>query len=204
MRYFMSLLLLVAALPACVTTTRTTAISIKQVERPAERAAAEFKVEPSGETEGQKTLFEDDLLKIEWLGYSQSTVQPMVPVFAASSLGFTLQNKSDSTMRIIWDGASFVSPSGENSRVIHSGVRFIEKNKEQAPSVITKGGSLTDTISPSDGLYWNGGRWVESDFLGNKTAGKTVKVLLPIEVNDKTLEYLFEFDVLPIEPAKKK
>jgi hypothetical protein len=186
-------LVLVASMLAVQVGCATNAIGgldLNKVDRPAELTsvcAGEIKA-PDGSI---RSTFEDDLLRIEWSGSSQAFL-----LTTSSSIGFVLQNKSNSTLKINWDGASFVDASGESRRVMHSGVKFMTRDEPQPPSVIAKGGTLTDSITPTDAVVYGSEGWGTISFLDKKSIGRTVKVLLPIESDGKTYDYLFEFTVL--------
>ena len=118
--------------------------------------------------------------------------------FQPTHIDFTLHNKTNSNIRIIWDEAIYVGgPSGVSDGVFHSGVRFIEREKAQTPSVIMKGSNLTDMIVLKSGVSFsmNLGRWVYSYILWWENQLKDIKLMLPIEKGGEVVEYLFDFSV---------
>lgn len=117
------------------------------------------------------------------------------------NLVFVLQNKTDYSMKVLWDEASFIKPGGSAQRVLHNGVRFVEKSQPQAPSVIPGHATLNEAIVPSDNIRYSSiaGEWIVDPLLeGMKrkdsfASGSTFSVLLPIQISGVTNEYTFTF-----------
>lgn len=120
-------------------------------------------------------------------------------VFEPTHIDFTLQNKSNSSLRIIWDDAIYVGgPNGVSDGVFHSGIRLIDRDKSQTPSIIVKGTMLSDVIITKSGVSFSTsfGRWMYNYILYWQHHLKNIKLLLPIEKNGVTYEYLFNFSVV--------
>lgn len=143
-----------------------------------------------------KSEYEDDLIKIDW-------------EFSGTQFDFVLHNKSNQSIKILWDDAAFISMSGESGRIFHKGIKIIDREKSQPPTTVYKNASISDIIAPSSYT-----RYVSGDFGGWKAdllipvkqnvmatkipylpqfIGKTIRVVLPIKVEDKTIEYIFSF-----------
>ncbi|MDP3469813.1 MAG: hypothetical protein Q8S11_15840 [Daejeonella sp.] len=136
--------------------------------------------------------YQDSLIAIDWnLG--------------SSEYNFVLQNKSQQTIKIIWDETAYIGPDGETGKVFHQGVKYIDRNNSQVPTSIIKGSKLSDLIAPTDLVYYNDSRystgWTQrllygySKKAGPVNDGATAKILLPISTGDKTIEYIFEFKI---------
>ena len=82
-----------------------------------------------------------------------------------SGIGFSLQNKTDHSMKVLWDEAAFVDEYGRCHRIMHSGVKYTDKEMAQPASVIVRKGIIEDKIFPTDYIYWSegsqysAGRW---------------------------------------------
>jgi hypothetical protein len=140
------------------------------------------------------------------------------------SLSFLLENKTDYSIKIPWDEAAYVDEFGRSHRVMHSGVKYTDRDKPQPPSVIVRKGSIEDIVYPTDYISWSSGTrysagsWVEEplflamDFHGeyfkgkysslaqfeeavNKNIGKQIQVLLPLQIQDVVHDYIFTFTV---------
>jgi len=116
---------------------------------------------------------------------------------------FFAQNKTDYTMKVLWDEAAFVTPNGSTQRVIHTGVTLRDKSQPQAPSVIPGHSILRDSITPSDNIRFSSvaGDWIIDPLIpklktkGEYPDGSTFSVLLPIDITGVTNEYLFVFEL---------
>jgi hypothetical protein len=143
-----------------------------------------------------KSVYEDPIIKIDW-------------DYASSQIGFELTNKSDQTMKILWDDAAYISMSNESGRVFHKGVKYIDRENSQPPTSVYKNTTLSDLISPTSytryvpGQY---GGWTSSALIpvtqgvmSNKIEykeeliGQTMRVVLPIKMGEDVLEYIFSF-----------
>ena len=145
--------------------------------------------------------FEDEYIRIAWRPDN-------------TQLPFTLTNKTDASMRIVWDEASFVSRGGKTDRIIHEGVKLAASGQAMPQTTIIRGGTLQDLIEPAGSIYWrrgygtyDAGGWEHVPLVGSETApteaeirakltpDSSIKVLLPVDSNGTVREYLFEFGV---------
>lgn len=125
-----------------------------------------------------------------------------VPVLN-STISFSLLNKTDSTIRVIWDEAAFIQIDGSTERVMHSGVRYIERDRPQPPSVVPPGARLDDIILPTSNVYYISGQyggWRTHDIIPQSLAldfdGYTIGVLLPLDIGGSRRDYTFYFDIV--------
>jgi len=194
----------------CVPMTKYTAtyvVPLTEVERPAdarerygEQTIATF--EEEGKT---RWSFEDEMVKVSWLP-------------TAKRFLFKLTNKTGHSIKIVWDEAVYVNPNGESQRVMHSGVKYIDRNASQPPTVVVRGATVSDQVFPSDNVYYISGRFggwrdlplfpceshVSAEDLKGKTdeyVGKSVQILLPLQIEDVVNEYIFTFKVQDVITA---
>lgn len=188
-------------------------ISLSKVERP-EKAGNRYgpqKVDAVTTDQKYRFAFQDDMVRILWF------VGP-------TKISFLLQNKTDFSIKIPWDEAAYVDEFGRSHRVMHSGVKYTDRDKPQPPSVIVRKGSIEDIVCPTDYVSWSSGTrysagsWDEKplllamDFHGqyvkgryasltefeeavNKNIGKQIQVLLPLQIQDVIHDYIFSFTV---------
>lgn len=131
--------------------------------------------------------FEDDRIRISW--------EPQ-----ATSLAFAMTNKTDSSMRVLWDDASYVGIDGRTDRIMHQGVKFADRSGSMPPTTIIRGAMLDDLIAPVSNTYFSetNAQWESRPLINASlpvSPGSTVKVLLPIESDGAVFEYLFDFEV---------
>lgn len=173
-------------------------ISLNQVERPAD-AKERYGQQVIDKAEG-KYYFEDELVKIIW-----------VP--SAYGISFILSNKTDHSIKIIWDEASYADTLGISHRVMHSGVKYIDRNNPQPPTVIVRKATVNDLIFPTDKVRYVSGRyggWRNDPLLPTASygvtaaqleaesrpyIGKTFQILLPLEIENIVNEYIFTFRI---------
>lgn len=188
-------------------------MSLFKVERP-EKATQRYgaqKVDTLSGGSKYKFSFEDNLVKILWLAGSRN-------------IAFSLENKTDHSIKIPWDEAAFVDERGRSHRVMHAGVKYNDREKPQAPSIVVRKGTLEDIVFPTDYVRWQegsrytSGRWDEDpllldfDYHGTylkgtyptfasfdsavkSNIGKTYQVLLPLQIEDVINDYIFTFRV---------
>jgi hypothetical protein len=177
-------------------------ISLIEVERPmeAKERYGEQKITYIDE-EDYSYAFEDEMIRILWLPTS-------------SKMAFLLENKTDYSIRIIWDEAAYVDENGQSHRVMHSGVRYIERDNPKPPSVVVRKGKLTDVIFPTDYVVSGSSGWEETPILPDSQMGgdpqkllgnakkyinKTIQILLPIQIEEFTNDYIFIFKINDVE-----
>lgn len=171
-------------------------IRLSEVERPAtarERYGEQVITTKTGTGDTLRYWFEDEVVSILWI---PTNVR----------VHFRINNKTSHSIKIIWDEAAFVTPTGQSRRVVHSGVKYSDRNNPQPPSVVVQGGTLDDFVLSSDQCYYVSGKyggWDEAPFLpdspdaatANSLRGKTFKILLPFQIEGVTNEYLFTFSI---------
>lgn len=191
-------LLLASMLSSCMTYQGFYNVGLQEVERPenAKERYGESKIVNFQEEGKTKYSYEDEMIKIVWL--------PLPTQFA-----FTLQNKTDHSIKIIWDEAVYVNENGSSGRVMHAGVKYIDRNNSQPPTVVVKNANIDDMVVPTEKVsYISGLGWSTSPMFPNRAMtpeelntlsqsyiGKTVQVLLPLQFEDTVNEYIFSFKV---------
>ena len=71
-----------------------------------------------------------------------------IPKSVDPKIDLTIFNNHTSSIRILWDESAYIDATGNAHRVIHTGVKFIEKEKAQVASVIPVSAKLEDEIAP--------------------------------------------------------
>lgn len=174
-------------------------IKLSEVERPSNFSDRYSEIEISKlETSDKgvyKYQYEDSLINIIWIPYTDR-------------FNFALQNKSNYTMKIIWDNAAFVDMDGKTERVSHLGVKYVDMNQSQPPTIIARNSRVEDSIIPVENVYYYINSWQHNNIYPMKTSlpevkrkietempGKILKVLLPIEIENTINDYMFIFKV---------
>ena len=132
----------------------------------------------------------------------------IIAVFSVEKedISMTIKNQSPGTIKLIWDETLFLR-NGSQSRVMHSGIKFIDRNHSMPPSIIPSETILSDVIIPTDNIYWkegyysrygsSPGGWEKKELLPSYTSvGDKFGVYMPLNVNGITREYSFNFTVV--------
>lgn len=172
-------------------------VSLSSVESPADSKVkfGETKIATFEEEGISKYRYEDDFINISWY-------------VGSKQFYFTLQNKSDYSLKIPWDDIVYVDSNGSIQRTMHSGVKYADRNASQPASVVPKNASISDILLPTDNVYYASGQyggWREVELFpqyqtqeeanNSKVLGKTVRIIFPVILQDVQNEYTFEFTI---------
>lgn len=122
-----------------------------------------------------------------------------ITIFASTDqFHFVLRNVSDNTIKVVWNEAVFVDVDGSTSKVMHSGVKYSQREGDQPASTIIKGAKLEDLAAPTANVYYSDvlKEWTSYSLYRNadkKAEGQTIRLMLPIQVKEVINEYIFEF-----------
>jgi hypothetical protein len=143
------------------------------------------------------SLYEDSLIKIRW-------------TYGVSNMGFELFNKSNNTIKIIWDDAAFISINNESDKIFHSGIKYNDRENPQSATSVYKKTIISDLIAPTSYTKFISGQyggWSSAPLIPyninlwslkkveylDYLIGKTMRIILPIKINDILIEYGFNF-----------
>ena len=121
-------------------------------------------------------------------------------IFGSSKqFSFTLKNVSQNSLKLLWDDAVFVDYTGSTSKVMHSGIKYSQREASQPASTIIKGASLDDIACPTSNVRYSDvlKEWVTESMYpsGVSKETKQVQLMLPIQIKDVVNEYIFVFDI---------
>lgn len=150
-----------------------------------------------------KSTFENEMIKIVW------TPTPY-------RFLFTITNKTQQTMKIIWKEAEYIDEKGVAKKVTRSAVGLSERNGYHLPITVASGSAVKGFVFPADNLYWvsgDSGGWRQHPLFPyfNRTSaedlmvevkeykGKSVQVLLPVDVKNSIYNYRFTFKISDVE-----
>jgi len=138
-------------------------------------------------------------------------------------ISFALRNMSTNTLKIVWDETLYIVDE-ITGKVMHSGIKYTDKEMFQPPSVIPKGTVHSDVIVPTDNVYYKdgiygvnvsiAGGWEKrelfpqtvpksnQDNIISKLKGSEFSIYMPIQVKGVTQEYNFRFKVINVSDSK--
>jgi len=148
MKKLFYLLMLVSVITSCSVHKGSYDMKLQKVERAknSENNYGESKIVNFKEEGKSKYSYEDQMIKIVW-----------TPV--STQFGFILDNKTNHSIKIIWDEAVYIDENGSSERVMHSGVKYSESTNPQIPTIIIKNGNVSDILIPVDNIYYVSGKY---------------------------------------------
>jgi hypothetical protein len=72
----------------------------------------------------------------------------------ATAFHIDVRNKTDQTIKLLWDETSFIDLDGTSSRVMHIGVKFEGQIGSQPPTVIPAQQRLADDLFPTNRVWY--------------------------------------------------
>ena len=115
-----------------------------------------------------------------------------------AQFSFVLKNVSDNSIKVVWNEAVFVGMDGSVSKVMHSGIKYSQREGDQPASVIIRGAKLEDVAVPTELIYYSDllNKWTSKSMYPSKPGfNGQVSLMLPIQIKDTINEYIFVFDV---------
>lgn len=146
--------------------------------------------------------FSDKNIEIHWVAHKKG-------------FKFILKNKTDNTIRVLWQEAAFSDEYNISQSLLNYQNLY---NDEKYPSVILAGTSIEDLVvfnyyiehnpdskNISSQTYFpsqikisdNNEKYLKNNlhYLKNRFEYSNIKLLLPIQINDKVEEYIFIFKI---------
>jgi hypothetical protein len=138
----------------------------------------------------QECFFEDQSIKIL---FSISETQ----------VGISLHNKTNTPINIDWNNVSYVDIRGMAHGVVHTGVRYIERDRPQVPTIIPPAAMIEDVIVPSDHISYasgSGGGWSSRALFPDlqetdQYIGKSFSAFMPLEIDGTIKNYSCVFSI---------
>jgi hypothetical protein len=130
--------------------------------------------------------FHDEVMKIQFS-------------FEGEGLGFTLSNETDGPLKIDWNQLSYVDSEGTAHKVIHQGVRLIQRDQPMSPTTLPPGAKLKEFVYPADMVKNLGTEWEMPPILSaDRVQGTRLSLYMPIDQNGTTKNYNFVFKLLQL------
>lgn len=154
-------------------------------------------VEP--EPQSEPLTFSDETLAIKFTPLITATNAFLPP--SLKGINVQIRNLSDKSIKVLWDDVSFIDIDNSVQKIMHQGVKYTNRGESMSPTSIPAGTLLEDTIIPTDIVSWSSitNDWVNSGIVNQYNAGQyhqeKIGIMLPIEHNGETKEYLFRFKI---------
>ncbi len=175
-------------------------VPLVEVERPSDafdRYGEKNIEQVSNENNKILQKYSDGLIDIEWY-------------VDTGGLSFEVTNKTENSIKIIWDEAAYIDYNGKSGKVMHSGIKYTDRNLSQPPTIIPRGSTISDIVIPNENVYYSDYSGWQKEYLFRKLysdnpeklkslvsiwIGKKIQVLLPFEHQNVVNEYIFSFEV---------
>lgn len=147
-------------------------------------------------------------VKSESLRYEDHDIRVFFQI-GTSQISFNFENLTETPIKIPWDDLIYISPSARSMRVIHGGIRLIDRNNSQVPTTVAPKSRISDILIPSDHIYFVQGKyggWRENDlFVADAKEiyqGTFFGLYFPIDFAQKRKEYHFRFLIKEVTQLK--
>ena len=125
--------------------------------------------------------------------------------FAVGEQGFEMQfeNVGSYDAKILWDRAEYTSVKGQKQRLMHTGVRFPDRNNPIPDQFVLSRSSVRETLFPIGNVYMLPQRKgydirplipLDNDVVA-ELKGKSVNLFIPVEINRQIIPYNFKIEV---------
>lgn len=200
MKRLVALALAASVVSGCYSLSTRYKFALDSVQRSPSRLSFAGELRQAGKSNSSDSFFcEDDAVMIYCI---------------PSQAGMTLSvaNKLDHSIKVLWDDSAFVNHRGQSMRVIHEGVRLMDKEKAQVPSIVPMHSTFSDSFGPADSYdyvsFGNNGHWEHEDLFPSfpddnyvmqeklsTWKGKPFQTLIAIEINGTKVEYQFGYHI---------
>lgn len=157
-------------------------------------------------------MLEDDSVK--WVLVSPEALKTLFVSRVKPHISFILLNKTNTPLTINWEASAYII-GGVSSRLIHSGIKFIDAEKKQEPTLVPPKASIIETVVPVSLIERVGFDWHIQDITsatnielyltleGEGIGKKSYSFRWNIEEHQRTIEKKGKVCVEWREPAKK-
>jgi hypothetical protein len=125
--------------------------------------------------------------------------------FVVGEQGFEMhfENLSPHDVKILWDRAEYTDVSRQTQRLMHSGIRFPDRNNPIPDQYVLSLSSVQETVIPISNVYTLPKRkgydihplfTLESDVAAG-LKGKAVILFIPVEINRQIIPYNFKIEI---------
>ena len=117
---------------------------------------------------------------------------------SAARIGFSMENKTDAALMIDWENSAYVDPSGLSHRIIHNGIKLVERAQTEAPTKVPAGTKVEEFAYPADAVEWveNLRDWQEPGlFPATGYEGRNFSLSLRVVSGDHSKDYVFRFQI---------
>lgn len=121
------------------------------------------------------------------------------------SFQMRFENVSAAPVKIRWESAQYTDVNGQTHRLMHSGIRFVDRNNPVPDQVVAVRGVVEEAVIPVRNVFVSpqqkGGYDIKPLFqfdaaVAAKLKGKVILLSLPVEVNRQIIPYNFKIEII--------
>jgi PBP1b-binding outer membrane lipoprotein LpoB len=124
-------------------------------------------------------------------------------VVEEQSLQMQFENLSEKEVSIRWEQAMYTDVNGQTQRLMHSGIRFLDRNNPLPAQVVKSHASVQESVIPVGNVFMSPekkGYDIRPLFpvLGDASAlkGKAITLSIPVEFNHQVQPYNFNIEIV--------
>lgn len=114
-----------------------------------------------------------------------------------------LKNNTEKAAKIDWNQVSYVDVLGQSHKVMHSNIKYIDRDRVQAPTIVPPKSNIDDIIFPIDYVFYESGKyggWREKALFPQAPDAKLYhnkdfSIYMPVEIDKTIKEYFFTFHI---------
>lgn len=138
----------------------------------------------------------------ETLQFKDATIAVSFTV-DGQSIQMHLTNLLDREVKVLWEDAQFTDVNKQTSRLMHSGIRFQDRNNPLPVQVVTPRASVQEGIIPINRVFFSQQKKayetkpllpVDSE-AGAQLKGKTINLFIPVQVDRSIIPYNFKIEI---------
>ena len=122
----------------------------------------------------------------------------------AQSFQMRFENVTDAPVKIHWESAQYIDANGQPQRLMHSGIRFVDRNNPIPDQTVAARGVVEEAVIPVRNVFVSpqqkGGYDIRPLFAldsdaASRLKGKIITLFLPVEVNRQIIPYNFKIEI---------
>lgn len=119
------------------------------------------------------------------------------------SFRMRLENLSASDIKILWERAEYTDVTNHPYRLMHSGIRYPERNNPIPDQMVLPGRSVVESLTPVSNVYYSQKKKtydvrplfpLESEAAAG-LKGRTFNLFIPVEINRQIIPYNFRIEI---------
>ena len=126
--------------------------------------------------------------------------------FAVSDQSFQLrfENLTAHSVKILWEQAAYTDVNRQTHRLMHSGVRFQDRNNHIPDQIVPSRAAVQEAVIPISKVFFAQQKktydiqplFVRDDNAAAGLKGKKINLFIPVEVNRAIIPYNFKIEII--------